>query len=204
MFLEPRLNKKMDSGVYCSSSKENRSLKLQGSRPPPELAEQNSMNNPPVFLIVEEGSKWALCKTGPSFSLGRASLTSTACMCHNPLQLPPLAGDTTTGARAEPKSLKKFGGNCPRSPAEFAERCLWNSPQSLWSLAWTQSTEGPSLVANCGHCSHLILMCITAISCSHCAVVECALFTKWGIGMHGSPCIFINNEWNDSIHHGCG
>lgn len=144
MFLEPRLNKKMDSTVYCSSSKENRSaLKLQGliSRPPPALAEYKSMNNPPFCLIVEDGSKWALCKTGPSFWLGWASLTSTACMCHNPLQLPPLAGDTTAGARAEPKSFRKFLWNCPRSPAEFAERCLWNSPQSLWSLAWTQSDK---------------------------------------------------------------
>lgn len=152
------------------------------------------MNNPPVFLIVEEGSKWALCKTGPSFSLGRALLTSTACMCHNPLQLPPLAGDTTTGARAEPKSLKKFGGNCPRSPAEFAERCLWNSPQSLWSLAWTQSTEGPSLVANCGHCSYLILMCITAISCSHCAVVECCCRYQMGHWDAWLP-LYLYKQW---------
>lgn len=43
-------------------------------------------------------------------SLVRAHLTSTACMCHNPMQLPPPTGDTTTGARQNQnsKSLRKI------------------------------------------------------------------------------------------------
>lgn len=37
-------------------------------------------------------------------SLAEAHLTSTACMCHNPMQLPLPTGDTTTGAQGNQNS----------------------------------------------------------------------------------------------------